>query len=149
MLHMMSLGILLDIPDLEFNKLIKLIDQDNIKDFLFEFLISSRIKDRKPIFEESYKKYLLIPKLYAKLITIANNNEHKTIEIELKKYLEKDWIKVYKNYYIDFNLKDIEKYDVNSGFIGIWAFEVAAIVKIKGLDDSGFRENDFYPDRLL
>lgn len=148
MLQMMSLGILLDVPDSEFNKLIVLIDQDNIKDFLYEFLISSRIKDRKPILEESYKRYLLIPKLYGKLVAIANNNDHKTAVMDLKKYLEKDWIKVYKNYYIDFNLKDIEKYDVNSGFTGIWAFEVAAIVKIKQLEDSSFKDNVFYPDRF-
>jgi len=149
MLQMLSLGILLDIPDSEFNQLKKLIDQDNIRDFLYEFLISSRNKDRKPILEESYKRYLLIPKLYGKLVAIANNNDRKTAEIELKKYLEKEWIKVYKNYYIDFNLKDIENYDVNSGFTGIWAFEVAAIVKIKQLDDCSFKDNVFYPERLV
>jgi len=149
MLQMMSLGLLLDVSNDEFKILVNLIDRDEVKDFLFEFLITSRIKERKPIQEESYKRYLLIPKLYGKLVAIAKNNDPKTSEMEVKKYLEKDWIKVYKNYYINFNLKDIDNYGVNSGFTGIWAFEVAAIVKIKQLNDSSFRDNVFYPDRFF
>ena len=34
-------------------------------------------------------------------------------------------------------------------FYGYWAFEVAAIVKIKNLNDSSFRTNKYYPDKLL
>lgn len=34
-------------------------------------------------------------------------------------------------------------------FSGYWAFEVAAIVKIKGLDDSSFRDHKYYPSQLL
>ena len=149
LLQMFSLAVLLDVPDDEFKILVNLIDRDQIKDFLLEFIISSRIKDRKPIKEESYKRYLLIPKLYGKLVTITNEYDLKQAEIETKKYLEKDWIKVYKNYFIDFKLSDVEKYEINSGFTGIWAFEVAAVVKLKSLDDSSFNDNRFYPDRLL
>lgn len=147
--QMFSLAILLDASDDEFNILVNLIDRDNIKDFLIEFIISSRIKERKPITEESYKRYLLIPKLYEKLVSIAHEKDLKQAEIETKKYLEKEWIKVYKNYFINFKLKDIENYEVKSGFTGIWAFEVAAIVKIKQLNDSSFKDNVFYPDSLL
>lgn len=148
-LQMFSLAVLLDVPDDDFRVLVKLIDQDNIKDFLIEFIISSRIKNRKPIKEESYKRYLLIPKLYEKLVAITNEQDLKQATVATKKYLEKDWIKVYKNYFIDFKLSNVENYDVESGFTGIWAFEVAAVVKIKGLNDESFRGTIFYPDRLV
>lgn len=148
-LQMFSLAILLDVPDDEFAVLVKFIDRDNIKDYLLEYFISFRFKGRKPIREESYKRFLLIPKLYDKLVKISNEIDLKTAEVETKKYLEKDWIKVYKNYFINFKLGNVVNYEVESGFTGIWAFEVAALVKIKGLNDESFRDNIFYPDRLL
>lgn len=149
MLQMFSFAVLLDVNKDEFMILVNLIDRDKVKDFLFEFIISSRVKDRKPIQEESYKRYLLVPKLYGKLVAIANDNDLLTAQKGIQQFLMKDWIKIPKNHFIDFNLKDIESYTVNSGFVGLWAFEVAAVVKIKGLDDSSFRDDKFYPDRLL
>lgn len=149
MLQMLSLGVLLDVQDDDFKILVNLIDRDEIKDYLYEFIISSKNKDRKPIQEESYKRYLLIPKLYGKLVALANSDDSSLAEKGIQQFLTKDWIKIPKNHYINFKLTDIKDYEVNTGFVGLWAFEVAAIVKIKGLDDSSFRENVFYPDRLL
>lgn len=148
MLQMISLGVLLDVPDDEFNILVNLIDRDNIKDYLIEFLISYRL-ERKKINSESYSRYLLIPKIFSPLVEITKTLEKNEAEAKIKKYLEKDWFKIPKNYFINFKLSDVKDYDVNSGFVGLWAFEVAAIVKIKCLDDSSFRDNLFYPERFF
>ena len=147
-LQIISLGVLLDVPDDEFKTLVNLIDRDNIKDYLLEFLISYRI-ERKQINSESYSRYLLIPKLFSPLVEITKTIDKIDAEAKIKKYLEKDWIKIPKNHFLNFKLSDIKEYDVNSGFVGLWAFEVAAIVKIKKLSDEAFINNMFYPDKLI
>jgi len=38
---------------------------------------------------------------------------------------------------------------MNSHFLGFWAWEVALIVKFLGIDDSSFKDNDFYPYDLV
>ncbi len=149
MLQMLSLAVLLDVPEDKFNILVTLIDRDNIKDFLVEFIISSRIKNRKPILEESYNRYLIIPQLYKKLVDVVNTESKSEAESKIKDFLKKYWIKIPKKNALNLNLKDIPNYEVNSGFVGLWAFEVAAIVKIKQLNDSSFKDNVFYPDSLL
>jgi hypothetical protein len=146
---MFSLVILLDVPKKEFIILINLIDKDNIKDRLIGFFISHQLKGRKPIKAESYKRYLLIPKLFRKLVDTAYEPQAEKAITDIDTFLKKELIKIPKNYFINLNLKDIPGYEVKSGFVGFWAFEVAAVVKIKALDDSSFRENRFYPDRLM
>lgn len=149
MLQMLSLAVLLDVPEDEFNILVTLIDRDNIKDFLIEFIISSKIKNRKPLTEEGYNRYLIIPQLYKKLVDIANTESKSEAESKIKDFLKKYWIKIPKKNALNLNLKDIPNYEVSSGFVGLWAFEVAAIVKIKQLNDSSFKDNVFYPENLF
>ena len=149
MLQMLSLAVLLNVPKKEFKTLESLIDVDCIKDYLFEFLLTSFNKDRKPIDKENYQRYLIIPKLYKKLVNIVNCENKNEAEEKINEFLKKDWIKIPKKHFINLNLKDIKDYEVKSGFVGLWAFEVAAVVKIKQLDDSNFRDNRFYPNRLL
>ena len=148
-LQMFSLAVLLEVPKNEFQILVDLIDRDGIKDRLIEFMISSRYPKRSEIKEESYQRYMMIPKLYKKLVDIAYNLEFDRAILETDNFLKKEWIKIPKKYYINLNLKDIPKYEVKSGFVGFWTFEVAAVVKIKALDDSSFRDNRFYPNRLV
>lgn len=149
MLQMFSLAILLEVPKDEFDILVNLIDRDHIKDKLIEFMILSRYPERRNLKEESYQQYMLIPKLYKKLVDIAYDFQTEKAISEISNFLKKEWIKIPKKYYINLNLKDIPNYEVKSGFVGLWAFEVAAVVKIKGLDDSSFKDNRFYPDRLI
>lgn len=149
MLQMLSLAVLLDVPKNEFKILESLIDRDGIKDHLFEFLMTYYNPNRKPIEMESYQRYVIIPQLYRKLVDITEYKNKVEAEENTKEFLKKDWIKMPKKHFINLNLKDIKNYEVKSGFVGLWAFEVAALVKIKGLNDSTFRDNVFYPDRLL
>ena len=149
MLQMFSFAVLLEVPNKEFNILVQLIDKDNIKDNLIEFMIASRLSSRPSLKAESYKRYMLIPNLYKNLVNIAYNLEGAKAVTAINNFLNKEWIKIPKKYFIDLNLKDIPNYEVKSGFVGLWAVEVAAVVKIKGLDDIGFRDNKFYPARLV
>lgn len=138
---MFSLAILLEVPDDEFFVLLNFIKRDNIKDAMYDICIKFRIKD----WTISEVVRPLSPK--NKVIDIIKENDKGVCEKLIKQYLEKHWFKTFKNW--GWISTDVSNFDVNSGFVGYWAFEVAAIVKIKGLDDSSFRENVFYPDRLL
>ncbi|WP_019037862.1 PoNe immunity protein domain-containing protein [Psychroflexus tropicus] len=149
MLQMFSLAVLLDVPKHEFDILVNLVDRDGIKDKMIDFMILPRYPERSELKEESYQRYIMIPKLYKKLVNIAYDFQDEQAILETENFLKKEWIKIPKKYYINLNLKDISNYEVKSGFVGLWAFEVAAVVKIKGLDDSSFKDNRFYPDRLL
>ncbi|TXK73357.1 PoNe immunity protein domain-containing protein [Mesonia sp. HuA40] len=149
MLQMFSLAVLLEVPKNEFDILVNLIDRDHIKDKLIEYMISSRYSKRPVLKKESYQRYMMIPKLYKKLVNIAYDLKAEQAILETRDFLKKEWIKIPKKHFISLNLKDIPNYEVKSGFVGLWAFEVAAVVKIKGIDDSSFKDNRFYPDRLV
>jgi len=137
---MLSLGVLLDVPNNEFNILVDLIKRDEINDKLYDFLISSRIEDWKISDSMSLKKP---ENSIQEIIDIQDNTE---CERNIKEYLNKEWYKTYK--YAGFYNSHTKPDDMFL-FYGYWAFEVAALVKIKGLDDSSFRTNKYYPDTLL
>lgn len=144
MLTIMSLSILLDISKERFEKIVHLIDRDEIKDNLYETFIKFYLPNRKAISEESYRKYLIIPKMNKKILSVFLEFDEVKILKGIKSYLKNKW---YSNY------KQLSWYDSHikhpKSFYGYWAFEVAALVKIKCLDDSTFRDNQYYPDRLL
>ncbi|WP_340067348.1 PoNe immunity protein domain-containing protein [Ascidiimonas aurantiaca] len=137
---MLALSVLLDVPEEEFTILYDLVNRDRIKDALYDYLISYRVPDR----ELSEKVYPEVPFNNIRVILVEENKAQ--CEAMIKHYLEKEWLKTYKNTgWAKAHLYPEEKYS----FFGMWAFEVAAIVKIKGLDDHSFRDHIHYPDRLL
>jgi hypothetical protein len=133
MLWMLSLGILLNITDHDFNQLVKLIDDSNMEDYLLDYLISSKIPNRKIsskiIFEDPYKKIVDITKM--------NKNE---AQISMYQYLEKYWYGGHNDSYWFDNHKS-----KHNTYFGYWSFESAAIVKIMHLDDVAFKDNLYYP----
>ncbi|WP_019037860.1 PoNe immunity protein domain-containing protein [Psychroflexus tropicus] len=139
---MLSLGVLLEVPDDEFQILIDLVKRDHIKDALYDICIKTKIED----WQISDMVRPLSPK--NKIIDIINEDDKIICEKLTKNYLGKHWFKTFKNWG-GWQTTDVSGLDVNSDFVGFWAFEVAAVVKIKGLDDSSFKDNRFYPDRLV
>lgn len=137
---MLSFAVLLDAPQDGFNSLAMIVKNDNIKDSFYDTVFASRIDNWE------ISKELLLKKPSNKLNAILFGNDNEKSQNDIKNYLDKDWYKTYKNYG---NYQTHNKADENYYFFGYWAFEVAALVKIKGLDDSTFRENQYYPDRLL
>lgn len=141
MLLLLSLGFLLDVPLREFEILVNVIDKDKVKDELYEFIISSRLPNRPVLIQESYKYGW---KLYIRLKEAIKTND-KTQSINLiKTFLEKDWYKEHKNA----RLYNSHKSKHNTYF-GYWSFETAAVVAILNLDDSNFRDNQYYPKDLV
>lgn len=144
MLWMLSLGYLLNIPNDTFKMLVDIIDRDKVKDYLFEFIISAKIKERQPINGESYRDHFGIPETFAKLRAAIKELEKSKAEKLVKEFLTKAW---YKNH------KDAGWYNSHKSkhnvYFGYWSFETAAVVKIMGLDDSSFRDCKYYPKDLL
>jgi hypothetical protein len=143
MLWMLSLGFLLEIPESDFDKLVEVIDRDGVKDFLYEFIIQAKIKSRSPILEESYKE-LAIPEIFSKLRFAIKETNKNVAENLLNVFIKKDWYNGHKSagWYNGHKSK-------HDSYCGYWSFETAAIVKIMGLDDSSFRDCDYYPKDLL
>lgn len=144
MLWLLSLGYLLDIPNEDFKKLVEIIDRDGVKDILFEFIIKAKLQDRPSNTEESYQEYFHIPNCYKKLRqAIIETDKAKTTKL-VNEFVSKDW---YNNH------KDAGWYNSHKSkhdtYFGYWSFETAAIVKIMGLDDSSFRDCQYYPKDLL
>ncbi|MFS4484286.1 PoNe immunity protein domain-containing protein [Hyunsoonleella sp. 2307UL5-6] len=144
MLNMLSLGYLFNIPSEKFQTLVEIIDRDGIKDELFEFIISAKLSDRQPIESESYQRYFGIPEAYSRLRNIIDLPNKEEAAEQMDMYLKKDWYNIQK----DTGVKDLHnsRHDI---YYGYWSFEAAAVVKIMGLDDSSFIDNQYYPKDLV
>jgi hypothetical protein len=144
MLWMLSLGYLLNIADEDFKKLVEVIDRDGVKDFLFEFIIRAKLKDREPITEESYQEFFGVPQTFEKLRQAITETDKSKAEKLVKEFITKDW---YKNH------KDAGWYNSHKSkhdtYFGYWSFETAAVVTIMGLDDSSFKDCQYYPKDLV
>lgn len=131
MSDMLSLGIMLEIEDSEFDKLVGLVERDNVNDYLIDFLIRYRRPDwqqtDKFLWNKPYKGISEIVKL---------STEDKSAALErLKKYLN-EWYK-------SLETKTHEsKWNIHTGY---WCWEAGALVKILGLDDSGLKDQQYYP----
>jgi hypothetical protein len=141
MLWMLSLGYLLDISNEEFQKLIDVIDRHKVKDFLYEFIIRAKIKDRLPITEESYEYGWA---LFGKLRQAITETDKTKAEQLVKEFITKDWYKEHKNQ--GWHNSHKSPHPIYHGY---WSFETAAVVKIMGLDDSSLRNCQYYPRDLL
>lgn len=144
MLSMLSLGFLLDIPNEDFKKLVEVIDRDGVKDFLFEFIIKAKLKDRQSITEESYQEFYGVPKCFEKLRQAITETDKTQAEKLVKEFITKDWYKNHKGQGWYDSHKS--KHDV---YFGYWSFETATVVKIMTLDDSSFRDCQYYPKDLI
>lgn len=140
-LWMLSIGFLLKIPNAQFLELVGTIDQDHIKDKLFEFIISAKIPSRHKLDQESYQYGML---LFGKLRDALDQEDKIKAEQLVKNFLEKDWYKEHKDtgWYNSHN----SKFNIYAGY---WCFEAAAVVAIMELDDSSFRDNQYYPKDLV
>ena len=143
MLQMLSLGYLLNISDQNFQILVDIIDRDNISDNLYEFIIKARFADRVQKRPEEYDTdQSVILKVYDKLRKATEQADKVEANKLVKQFLEKDFYHEHSNFY-EFHKK---KYNA---YYGYWSFEAAAVVKIMGLDDSSFIDNQYYPKDLV
>ncbi len=141
MLWILSLGYLFNIPELDFRKCVKIIDRDQVKDHLLEFIIRSKLNDRPVIEEESYEYGW---KLFGKLRQSIVEPDKLKAEKLVKEFIAKDWYKEHRNTGWYNNHKSI-----HNTYFGYWSFETAAVVKIMGLDDTSFKDCIYYPYDLV
>ena len=139
MLWMLSLGYLLKVPESDFNILCELISRDEVKDRIYNFIISKKLGRQDFNLEESYEfGWNLYPSLREALV-----------EEDLEKIF--NLISVHLNY--DWRRDHMEFLKLQNGrhgsYFGNWSFEAAAFVAIKGLDDRSFRINEYYPSTLV
>lgn len=133
MLWMLSLGVLLDISDDDFNRIVTVLDKSNRKDFLFDYLIRYKMRDRSITSKLTYE-------VYKPLFEICNNTEKSVAAEKLKIFLAGEWYRGMKPVYWYENHNS--KADT---FFGYWSFESGALVKILGLDDSSLKDMQYYP----
>ena len=130
---MVSFGVLFEVPEAEFKIItdfLEKVDNGPISkmwkpDSLIFFLIGQPDRKRKGgrAYEMLYK-ITQLPKPEA--------------EAGIKKYLQK-WYDLHKDDpWYNTHIRDY-------GYSGYWAWEVAAVVKVMQLDDSGFKDDPFYP----
>lgn len=147
LLWMLSLGYLLEIPDEYIRKIVDVIDRDEVKDFLLEFLIRAKLPERPMIREESYQRFFGVPdsfKSFRQAITEADKSKAEQL---VKEFVTKEWYKWHKK----FGWCHSKNAILSGGYAyyGYWSWETAAIVKIMGLDDSSFKDCPYYPKDMI
>ena len=141
MVWMLSIGILLEIEQENFDKLITLVERDGLKDFVVDFLISYRKPSRQ---KQSNDFQFSKPYKAIQEIISLETNDKQTAVIRLQKYLQKEWYSGHKG--SGWHDDHKSKWGVHFGY---WSFESGAIVKILGLDDSSLKDQQYYPYDLV
>lgn len=141
MLRLLSLAYLLNVSDSDFETIVRVIDRDNVSDVLYESIIRARIPGRVQEKEEEYDPRSVILKVYKNLREAVVKSDLSESAKLVKKFLEKDF------YHKDSGFYDFHKSKINL-YYGYWSFEAAAITCIKGLDDSSYRDQQYYPKDL-
>ncbi|MCW1929303.1 PoNi-like cognate immunity protein [Bhargavaea beijingensis] len=132
MLWTLSIGVMLDVEDTLFNRLVGLVRSYELQDGLLEFLIQGKLHG-----SETFEGHLKFKTPYAKLVDVINA-ENKVEN--LRKYLEKYWY----NGHSDSGWHDTHKHP-DPIYSGYWSFESGAVAKILGLDDSSLKDVPYYP----
>ncbi|WP_418636413.1 PoNe immunity protein domain-containing protein [Winogradskyella sp.] len=146
LLDLLSIGFLIEASTSHFNMIANIITKDKVKDYLVNFLLKSKLDGITSISEESYsdQNYMHVNQRLGSLKDIIFNNNIEVAQRDLELFLEKKWYNSLKGtgYYDQHN-------NPNNTYSGYWCFVAAAIAKIKGLDDSSFRDNKYYPKDLV
>ena len=143
MLSLLSLAFLLRVDSKLLLLLSNIIDHDNISDNLYEFILKAEFSDRKRKRPEEYDpKHSVILKVYRNMRLAIEQTDKTEAQKLIKHFLEKDFYHKHSGFY---NLHK-EKFDL---YYGYWSFEAAAITCIMDLDDSSYRDNQYYPKDLV
>jgi hypothetical protein len=128
---MLSAGIMFDILEIDFHKLVSLVKNDNPNDYLVDLLINYKMpewkrKNSKFMWKKPYQAF-------EEIETLAKTDKEVAV-IRLKKYLQKQWLPA--------NNTNSRGKGYHSGY---WSFESGAVVKIFDLDDTILKDLSFYP----
>lgn len=136
MLWMVSLSTLCDVSEDDFKAVTDVLKRDGANDKLLSFLIKSKRSD----WEDS-SAAVIQQSPYAIAGQIAGETDEAKGIDAIKNYLQNDWYKGNDDapWYDSHNNKRVDSY------FGYWAWETAAIVKIKGWNDEKLKDVKYYP----
>lgn len=145
-LWLLSIAIIFDMEDEIFYKLGDRVKQDNLNDYLIDFLIHSRI----PAWERKNQKFLW-KRPYAfleQVIISAESDDSHQAKALLLEYLKKKWYRGNSDevWYNDHVVTEKSKDFPHDGY---WSFESGALMKILELDDSDWKDLQYYPYDML
>jgi hypothetical protein len=131
-----SLAILLEITNEEFTEVVNMLCKDKT-DPLLDALITSKITTDK-----KYSEKLIHPKPYQYLLAAILENDADKKEENCISFLKNYYKSMRKCYWYDRHKSD------DSQFFGYWSFELAAVVKLYGINDESFKDDQYYPRDL-
>ncbi|EUJ32575.1 PoNi-like cognate immunity protein [Listeria cornellensis] len=137
MVWLLSVGIMLEIPDEQMKRLHDIVKSDGVEDYLLNYLMKkdgSNSALTSPFLHEVPYKFLQL---------VIESNGKAAINL-LKQYLSDEWYERHD----DMGWYDSDKSKENI-YSGYWSFESGAIAKMMGLDDSFIKDSPFYPYDLV
>ena len=138
MLWALSIGILLEIDETTFDKLVGLVKKDDPEDYLIDYFIQSRHPEWKIRINYNF------PRPYGFTRKIIEEENSKKAEALLKEYLTKKWYQGCR----DEGWYDLHKRNIDN-YYGYWSFESGAICKLKGLDYKQLEGLPYFPYDLI
>ncbi|RRJ61890.1 DUF1910 domain-containing protein [Paenibacillus oralis] len=138
LLWMISLGILLETDKENIVRLSKLVEKENVKDFVIDYLLYACDIGWPQITDVYFKEN---PYSATREIIELTQKDKREASRRMQSYMEKEW---FKGHY-DYEWKNAHK---EHGYVGFWSFETAALAKILELDDNSLSEDNHYPYEL-
>lgn len=134
----LSIGILLEIDEATFDKLVDLVRKDDPEDYLIDYLIQSRHPEWTIRINYNFPR----PYGFTRKI-IEEENSEKAISL-LKEYVTKKWYPGHR----DTGWYDLHKENIDN-YYGYWSFESGALCKLKRLDYKQLEGLPYFPYDLV
>ncbi len=138
-LSVVSLGVLLNICKEHFSLMERKVSEIGMEDALMKFLFDYTLYDKVTNMEGE----IIVKKPYTTLQElVANPNEREEL---LTRYIKKEWYRghAFMDWYNSHKKMDKKLYK------GYWSFEAGAVAKILKIDDSGLKNEKYYPYDLV
>jgi len=134
----LAIGILLNIDREEFKKISERYVEEGYEDFVLDGLVHLKYHPHPISDTLQFPGEIYIQKLSA----ILKSTSKQEAEAIVKDTLE-------NHFYTRENLQTAYESHKTEFYSGYWAWELAALVKVMGLDDSSFKDNPYYPYDLV
>jgi hypothetical protein len=137
MCWLISMAILADVGDEDFQRITAIIKRDRVRDRLLNFLI----KFKQPDWSDAGGDFIQ-KSPYEKLKRAIDETSADAGIKEIQNYLKRDvWYKGHE----DAAWHDSHLNTKVNTYVGYWSWEAAALVKAKGWDDEKLKDNEYYP----
>lgn len=132
MLWVVSVGVMLELENGLFSRLVNLVRKHELHDPVIEFLIEGSAVEGSAT--APYDRLLDV---------IRSNNQHEQLQ-KIKEYLELHWYDGNRQagWHDTHNHRD-------AIYCGYWSFESGAVVKVLGINDNSMKDAPYYPYDLV